>query len=130
MEIKNKLIDSILHEHILNKNFYASVFAVFDKEFGINLFETEEYNEDIHSWKTQLISRLSHYLDRIYSDQEIAQMSLDANSSLYHRMVTTEYTDIIAGESRVFSTNLRNKFAENGITKKTFWNTLINFFSR
>lgn len=128
MDNKIKLIEIILKNNILNNDYYGPVFKVFEKEFGINLFQTNHYDSEINTYKANLISRLSEYLNRIYSLEDLMEMSLDLNSPLYHRMLVQEYHDIIFGETRVFSINLRNRFMEDGITKQTLLQKIVNFF--
>jgi hypothetical protein len=128
MDNKIKLIEIILKNNILNNDYYGPVFKVFEKEFGINLFQTNHYDSEINTYKANLISRLSEYLNRIYSLENLMEMSLDLNSPLYHRMLVQEYHDIIFGETRVFSINLRNRFIEDGITKQTLLQKIVNFF--
>lgn len=130
MDNKNKLITNILHEHIINNNFYDSVFNVFHKDFDINLFESSKYKNEVNLYHLNLTSRLTDYLNRLYSYDEIVSMSIDANSSLYHRMVTQEYKDIIFGETRIFSIDLRNKFIENNERKKTVFTKIMKLFIR
>lgn len=130
MENKTNLTEKILQEHIINDNYYNSIFNIFHEEFDLNLINNKKYNEEVNYYKAALTSRLCEYLNKIYSYEELVKMSLDTNSPLYHRMITQEYKDIIHAETTIFSIDLRNKFAENGEIKKNFWYKIKNFFNK
>jgi len=130
MKNKPPLIEAILSEHILNDNYYRTLFNVFHKEYDVNLFDDPTYALLIKNYKDSLTSRLSEYMDKVYSYEELYQMSLDSNSSLYHRMNTQELNDIISGETKVFSAELRKAFAENDEKKRSMWSSIRDFFTK
>ncbi len=131
MEDKIILIHTILERHILTENFYTTVLNVFHKEYNIDLFTNNDYESEISAYKHVLRSKLTQYLGKIYTFEELSEMALDNNSALYYRMLNEEYKGVIAQETRVFSADLREKFARDGISKKSFlqtlWQSIANF---
>ncbi len=133
MENKTILIDNILEKHILTDTYYQTILNVFHKEFNIDLFQTDSYSTEINSYKHGLTVKLTQFMDRIYSYEELSEMSLDSNCPFYYRMLTEEYKGLFANETRIFSADLREKFARDGVSKKTFvqttWETITSYFS-
>jgi hypothetical protein len=121
MENKIILIHVILDQHILTDNYYRAIFDVLHKEYNVNLLETDDYATEISAYKQTMKTKLSQFMDRMYTYEELSEMVLDSNSPLYYRVLTEEYKGLIAHETRIFSTRLREKFAEDGVSKKTIW---------
>lgn len=126
MEEKQILIEHIIQKFILCDSYYQTVLGVFNKEFDIDLFKTDLFDEEINTYKKILFSRLTQYLDKIYSHEEIVGMTHDDNSPYWHRLNNQEYKNIIIEETRTFSINLRQQFVEKDIRPKTLWSKLKN----
>ena len=127
MEYKKQVITIILNDHILNEAYYKALFDIFHKEYDVNLHENTNYSKLISDYKTLLEEKLTAYLDKIYSVEDLAAMAQDTNSPLYYRMITQEYKDIITGETQVFSVQLRRMFAEQGEYKRTWFRNVQKF---
>ncbi|HBR70637.1 TPA: hypothetical protein DIC20_00960 [Candidatus Dependentiae bacterium] len=130
MEEKQILIERIIKTFILGDSYYQTVLEVFNKEFDVDLFKTDLFDEEINTYKELLFPRLAQYLDKIYSYEEIAGMTADDNSPYWHRLINQEYKNIIIEETHTFSINLRQKFEKTGIKKKTWWSKLKTYFTK
>lgn len=124
MSDKSTLINQLLQEHILTPNFYTATFDVFKKQFGVDLYTITTFDTEIMRYKNQLITRLSEYFARVYTLEELTQMSTDDNSPLWYRVITQEYKDIFSGEGTVFCRDLTRKIIDQGLDKRSWWKKL------
>ena len=119
MQNKLKLVDIILHEHLLDNDYYTTIFDAIKKDCGLNILDSDAH--EVNSYKSRLTLRLSEYINSIYSYEELVEMSLDVNSPTWHKMVTPKYNEIISGETTLFIKNLMQKHAAQDLTSKSLY---------